>query len=418
MSSILSLIWYILNRGPLALVVIGAALFGAGVYFEGLGEEREQRRAAALAKGPPPVVDIEAFSKRRDVHDFSEVHVRTQLDFSMDYRLTLTGDGADEYAYMIPLVATDAPEGQVPQSYGILMLDHSSFTFDDIDPLQYLGNAETFGAFGPVVTLNGRSGVLTTFEDIVDDSFSREGRALPSSALILREYRNGREAAFAPGQAFDGQIFKNIAFAFLAFAALKGLWARRSRQVAAQQETQEEIGVPEMMQPDAPKQEPAQSVPLWKQRDAARAAYKGLDVYKAKEPVKRERESVSVAAEARTTSWVATAQSRSEASRQTTRRKGLSPEHRFAGAMIVLLALLVVLPLYGTRFGASITSEGGFLSSISLPIEGLLGGPTQMVSIETPRNLGQPSQEQAPVSQPNDPLISDIVERYRATQGR
>ncbi|MFQ6554094.1 hypothetical protein AAD018_017260 [Aestuariibius insulae] len=423
MGSIFSLIWYILNRGPFVLMVIAAGLFGAGLYFADLAEKREDRRATALANGPPPVVDIADFTKRRDVHDFNEVHVRAQLDFTMDYRLTLTGDGADDYAYMIPLVATDAKAGQDPQSYGILILDHGGFTFDDIDPLKYLGAAETFGAFGPVVTLNGFSGSLAKFEDIVDDSFAREGRSLPSTALILREYRNGRAAAFAPGQASEGQIFRIAALLFLGLAVIKTLSGRRPKQPVSSIDDYDvadniEIPEPAMMTP-----RPDQSVPLWKQRDMERSGSKGVDIYKAKEPVKREREASNAAAQARTTSWVATAQSREAQNRKTVRKKGLSTEHRFAAAVVALLAILVVLPLYGTRLGPSMTLESGLLSSLSLPIKELLGEPTQMNTIESlpkrdQRNeIPQPAATLAP-KPAADPWMADAAQKFQSTQGR
>lgn len=213
--------------GAIALFMLAAGVAGGGWY---LGErqaeamaEREAEKAAALAAGPPPAVEITAFDRDAHVGPLNEVQVRAQLDLSMDYELTLEKSGADSYAYMIPLIAARPEAGAgakakdlsemtaierllqqarpvqaEPEVLGVVLYSGPGFELDDISPMMLMLDAEEMGSRGPILTLNGALGGHGEFGEMVRDSFEEQGRTLPEGVPVIKPYLEGRAAALAP----------------------------------------------------------------------------------------------------------------------------------------------------------------------------------------------------------------------------
>ena len=197
MYQLLNGIVWLFTRGPLGSFLIAAALIGFGYQQYMAAESTNEARAAALAEGPPPVVDIDTYIPARNDGHLGEVNVRAQLDLTWDYQLTLTTNSGNHYAYMVPLVEVK-PDAARPAVLGYLLWNDSDFTFDQFDPMTFLINAEGFGTVGPILTLNGLRDTPGQFDDMIADAFAENGRVLPPEPLILSLFDGDRAAYFAP----------------------------------------------------------------------------------------------------------------------------------------------------------------------------------------------------------------------------
>jgi len=219
------LVWLV-RLGPLPLVLIAAAILGGGFYSEIDAQKKDAARAAAIAAGPPEVVDIAAFDPQVHVAPFDEVRLNAQLDLAMDYQLTIERDGADDLGYMVPLLAQDAvPASQDgdrtpierdalangpdwPEVVGVAIFTDRDFDFDQIDGTTLASQAKAFGRFGPITVLNGRqAGGLGMWDEIVRDSFAEQNRAFPRDPIVIFPYVDGRAAALSPRQGDTFSLF-------------------------------------------------------------------------------------------------------------------------------------------------------------------------------------------------------------------
>lgn len=220
MQGILKVIVGFLGLKPLYLAAIALSLFGAGIYLQADENKTNLMKADALLAGPPAPVAVGAAAQAAAAHPFGEVMVQAQLDMSMDYEITLTGDGADRVGYMVPLVAADA---ETPEVLGVLLYDDKGLTPDAVTDLM-LGptlDSDVEGAFGPVLMLNGMIGDMGDFEKAVAEVFASEGRTLPADVPVLRSFEGDRVGAYDPDWPFEQSIFG--IFAWLAGAV--GLYA-------------------------------------------------------------------------------------------------------------------------------------------------------------------------------------------------
>lgn len=218
-----------LMSGPLALFGGAAAVLAVGYFLQVSENEREVRKAAALAAGPPPVVNIEDYDRATDRTDMGEVNLRAQLDFSMDYQLTLEGSSSTDRALMVPLM-----EAETGEPVGVALYTGRNFQFEDMEPMALLAKSQGFGEVGPILHLNGETGPLGKWDEIVEDSFREQGRAFAPGFLIVYPYVDGREAAFAPktNSSVFG-LFSKIAGAIALLGILK-LVFRKPDPVAAE----------------------------------------------------------------------------------------------------------------------------------------------------------------------------------------
>lgn len=214
--------------GPLALFAGAAAVLALGYFLQIAENDRELRKAAALAAGPPAVVDIEDYDRASHRTDMGEVNLRAQLDFSMDYQLTLEGSTSTDRALMVPLLEVETGE-----PVGIALFTTRNFQFEDMEPMALLAKSQGFGEVGPILNLNGETGTLGKWDDIVADSFREQGRAFASDFLIVYPYVNGRAAEFAPKTGTVFGLFSKIAGAIALLAILKMVF-RKPAPVSAE----------------------------------------------------------------------------------------------------------------------------------------------------------------------------------------
>ncbi|MEJ6477411.1 MAG: hypothetical protein QNL92_01875 [Octadecabacter sp.] len=203
--------------GLLALFGGAAAVLVLGYFLQVNESEQEAHKAAALAAGPPAVVNIEKYD--RDTHrtEMGEVNLRGQLDFSTDYELTLEDGSTTHRALMVPLMGADTGE-----PIGVALYTTDSFQFADMDPMALLAKTQGFGEVGPILHLNGEISSIGKWDEIVRDSFSEHGRTLPPNMLVVYPYVEGRAVAFAPktGASIFG-IFSKIAGVIALLGILK-----------------------------------------------------------------------------------------------------------------------------------------------------------------------------------------------------
>lgn len=209
------LIRFILS-GPMALFAGAVAVLALGYFLQLSENERELRKAAALAAGPPAVVDIEEYDRATDRTDMGEVNLRAQLDFSMDYQLTLEGSSSTDRALMVPLMEVETGE-----PVGVALFTTGNFQFEDMEPMALLAKSQGFGEVGPILSLNGETGALGKWDEIVEDSFREQGRTFAPGFLIVYPYVEGRAAAFAPKTSTIFGLFSKIAGAIALLAILK-----------------------------------------------------------------------------------------------------------------------------------------------------------------------------------------------------
>ena len=76
-----------MKRGPFALGAVAIALLGVGFYLQIGQNERNLERAAAIAAGPPDVVEFDQYDAGRDMTGQREVVVRGQPVLENAYRL-------------------------------------------------------------------------------------------------------------------------------------------------------------------------------------------------------------------------------------------------------------------------------------------------------------------------------------------
>ena len=217
-----------LRLGPIPLGLIAAAFFGAGIWLQMQENQINLEKAEALLAGPPPAVNLSDFNPVHDIHPFDEVAIRAQLDLTRDAELTLERRGNDDLAVMVPLVAVDAvvpEEGEAaPEVLGVALFTGEAFAFDDLTRTDLRDMAREFGAFGPVLTLNGRLDGPGDFDDVLAQSFAQSGAVLAPDALHIYPYMEGRVAAFDAAWPFQTSIFGAFAWiggAFGVFALFK-----------------------------------------------------------------------------------------------------------------------------------------------------------------------------------------------------
>ena len=263
MHYLLGFFFWFLTRGPLTIGAVAIAILGLGFYLQVGQNERNVERAAAIAAGPPPVFDIASYDADRDMTDQREVVVRAQASMSNRYRLTYSEDWGDDYAYMVPLLSTNATNEKI--IFGVALYTSSDFTFDDITPDLMLNGAVGFGEIGPIMEINGRVQSLGKWQDMTDEAFAEKGMTLAANAVIMRPYLNGRASALAPqGRGiFEAFSYVAAALALLALAKLV-LSGNKPATPKLRDPAAHEPAEVAMSAPVAAPQ--ASAVPLWKQR--------------------------------------------------------------------------------------------------------------------------------------------------------
>ncbi|PCJ86811.1 MAG: hypothetical protein COA52_14585 [Hyphomicrobiales bacterium] len=232
MRALFLLLFKFFRLGPIGLLLVACVLVGAGQWLQNSLQGQIDRRAAALAAGPPAVVEFSAFDPALHQSSYSEVRLMVQLDLRYDSRLTLEKSGTDHLAYMVPILPVE-PNGDIinSQAVGVAIWDGSGFSFDDISPGDLVDEGKSFGAFGPILVLNGLVSSVGELDSLVDDALSEGGLVLAPDALILRPFLDGREAGLAPkpGLANTDRYF-NIAAVLTAFLAVAKMLMGRGRK--------------------------------------------------------------------------------------------------------------------------------------------------------------------------------------------
>lgn len=266
MHYILGFFFWFLMRGPLTLGAAAIAILGAGFYLQIGQNERNAERVAAIAAGPPKAFNISQYDADRDMTDQREVVVRAQASMSNRYRLTYSENTGDDYAYMVPLLATTAQSEQIVM--GIALYTARDFTFDDLTPELMLDGAVGFGDVGPILEINGRVQSLGKWQDMTDEAFDEKGLTLAANAVIMRPYLDGRAAALAP-------IGRGIFELFSYVAGALGLLALGKLVLGRKPDAKDDAPAPQVAgfepMPSAgptvsPTATAASTVPLWKQR--------------------------------------------------------------------------------------------------------------------------------------------------------
>ncbi|KIQ68067.1 hypothetical protein [Wenxinia marina] len=225
----LNLLMRALSLSPVILFGLAALIGGAGVWAEMQVRDGNARRLAALNAGPPPIIDIAQYDAAVDGRPFEEVYLRVQLDFALDYELTLERRrGPDLHAYMIPIYGERAMAGDAP--LGVLFYDRPGQAPDEVDPLTLFEEAKGIGAIGPVLAINGDDRGLGRWSGIVADALRDHGLQLPPDAVILRPFDGGRAAGLAPTPLWvTGMLFWAVAAFFVLFAVARIVIGRSVR---------------------------------------------------------------------------------------------------------------------------------------------------------------------------------------------
>lgn len=256
--ALFNLLYKFLRLGPLVLGLIAVAVLGLGFYLQIGQNERDATKAAALAAGPPALVNIVKFNRDRDVTVMDEVVVQAQPVLDFAYRLTLEKSGSDDHVFMVPLVAPTATlETAI---VGIAYFPADNADFDNITPELLMAGVTGFGDVGPVTTYNGKLNGMGQWDELTEEAFVEKGLSMPFSPVIVWPYIGGRDVALAPpapGELTVFGLFSKIAGA-IALLALAKLVLRAKAE-------DEPVVAPafDAVIPPAPQ---ASAVPLWKQR--------------------------------------------------------------------------------------------------------------------------------------------------------
>lgn len=265
MHYVLGFVISLLKRGPLTLGAVAVAILGAGFYLQ-IGEnERTAARLAAIEAGPPPVVEITKFDEDRDMTGQREVVVRAQPVIEHAYRLTYSENSGDDYAFMVPLLGTNATNSKVV--FGIAFYHSRDFTFDDITPDLMLNGVTDFGDYGPIVDYNGRVSSLGKWQDMTDEAFIEQGLTLDDNAVIVWPYLDGRTAALTPSDLTIFDFFSYIAGALGLLALGKLVIGKNPEDTPTGIDRSVTPVTPHSAAFDPiPPANAADAMPLWKQR--------------------------------------------------------------------------------------------------------------------------------------------------------
>lgn len=280
MRGLISLIVGFFRLGPFGLVVVAMLVLGAGFGMQVMENRAAAERAAVLALPPPGAVAAQDHDPVRHARPMSEATLQGQLDFSMDYQLTLEKRGTDSLAYMIPIYSTDAVDLSGP-ALGVVLYDGAGFAFDEVDAAELVATSMVgAGPVGPILELNGRLGSPGEMGDLIRGAFDEQGRSLVADPLILLPWRGGREAALAPPAEdalgpFD--VAKWIAAAIALMALVK--LAIRSDRPASAAPAEAPVSAATMADGD---------VPEWQRRSMAKSGPDGARPTPGLEPVAQE----------------------------------------------------------------------------------------------------------------------------------
>ncbi|MBS8225883.1 hypothetical protein [Vannielia litorea] len=183
---------------PFLLAGIGAFGLCGWLLLEELHESREME---ALARAPQPeAVAIEAFDRAVHIHAFDEVHVKGQLDLSMQYDLVAPNPagGADYVGVMIPIYAEGA-ESTEGGAQGVLLFDQGpgGDTIGETEVNTLVAQIDGEGAVGPIISVAGRAASAGLYRPLVFDAFAENGRVLDETFLTIAPFRAARELALA-----------------------------------------------------------------------------------------------------------------------------------------------------------------------------------------------------------------------------
>lgn len=270
MRGLVSLIFWVVSRGPIGLAIVAALFLGGGYWLQQEQDKREALKAQALLDGPPAAVAINTYDPAQHQTELREVTLRAQPSNEYAYRLTIQNDGADDLAYMVPLVAPDSVSER--KVIGVALYSGGGFTFDDIDAELLLSGAVDFGAVGPIVDYNGEATSLGSFRELTEEAFEDEGLVMPANLVVVWPYINGREAEHAPSDVGMFAVFGSVGGLFALGAAAKFAFRRRVR--GSGPTAPSDGGMPahtsaptfDPVMPVAPAAPAAPAVPLWKQR--------------------------------------------------------------------------------------------------------------------------------------------------------
>lgn len=185
--------------GALLLLLMGVAGMGAGGFLFLADKTQGERKAAALAEGPPPAVELQDFAAAPVTGAAGNIRLIAQVDFTLRKPITsnsFLGEGA---GFVLPLLAPEATALDRDQTLGVLLFTGENAAFTDRQLERLLDRMVAMGANGPVVDIEGFAASDPAFLSAANVAFAAEGRLLPSNVVMLEPFMDGRAWALSPG---------------------------------------------------------------------------------------------------------------------------------------------------------------------------------------------------------------------------
>ncbi|AKS47310.1 hypothetical protein SAMN05444287_3049 [Octadecabacter temperatus] len=256
--------FWLLRRGPVGLGIAASLVLASGILLQLRVNQIDAKNAAALAAGPPAIIEIANATPSSGANGVNEVVLQSELVWEMTYDLWYEESSRTDYVAMFPLVAAGSINTKEILGYALFQAKDDSF--ETLTPETVKAWLVDEGALGPVLNLNGALRGAGKWQDHVEDAFVQEGIAMPANPIVIWPYVDGREAAFAPAD-FGGftifGVFSKIAGALGLLALLKLAFAQKSEDMPEIEDPDTASHVDPVAFDPAPQRKAA---PLWKQR--------------------------------------------------------------------------------------------------------------------------------------------------------